>query len=864
VAAVGERIFFGSSANGKVYCLDANTGRIIWTAITGGPVRLAPMVVDSLVYVGSDDGHVYCLRASDGSLVWKIRGAPEERQLLGSGKMISLYPVRTGVLVDSGVAYFAAGIFPSEGVFLYAVDAKTGKVIWRKGNFGESASLRPAISPQGYLLASRSSLYAPMGRVSPAAFDRRDGQLKYATFFGKTVGGTYALLTGEQIYTGTEEIQAYNSESHDRFATFPGRKILVAGDVSYLATDNRLLALDRKSKSLEKPLWKIRSDCHDELIMTGKFLYAGGPGRVLAIEAASGKVAWQAKVKGHAKGLAVANRRLIVSTDTGAIYAFAQKADVPTVKSNTSPALVSEKSTVKELDDADQADQKMRKAVQSILDKSGVRRGYCLVLGTETGRLALELARHSDLTIYAVAPDAEKAAAARKTIDGAGLYGSRVRVEHWPLDAVPYSNYFANLVVSETALLGGELPPAAEAIRMLKPCGGVLMISQPESNDSNRLRDWLEASEMKTGGIVSGDGTWAKYTRGPLPGGGSWTHQYADAGNSTCGDDMRVKPPFGVLWFGRPGPKRMVNRHKRAVGPLSRDGRLFVQGEGTIMAYDAYNGQKLWQRELPQVSVPKPRDMHRGSNLALGEKGLFVVSGKRCLRLDPATGETIMTYEMPPEPNGNKNARWGYTALAGDTLFGSHTMNALDSSSVFAVDVESGKPRWLYPGKQIPHNAIAIGDGRVFFISSTADKAERERVIGEQRKRIEELPQHLREKALVILAQADIRMAVAIDVASGKRLWQRAVDVARLPGKSRSGSMNQAAIYSRGVLILFGVYLDGHYWKEFFAGEFDLRRIAALSGKDGKTLWDKRIGFRVRPIIVGDTLHAEPWAFDLH
>mgnify|MGYP001134922844 CR=1 FL=1 len=36
-----------------------------------------------------------------------------------------------------------------------------------------------------------------------------------------------------------------------------------------------------------------------------------------------------------------------------------------------------------------------------------------------------------------------------------------------------------------------------------------------------------------------------------------------------------------------------------------------------------------------------------------------------------------------------------------------------------------------------------------------------------------------------------------------------------------------------------------------------------LTGKDGGRLWDKKIGYRVRPVVIGDTLHAEPWAYDL-
>ncbi|MHC4170679.1 MAG: outer membrane protein assembly factor BamB family protein, partial [Planctomycetota bacterium] len=83
VAAVGGTVYFGSSADNKVYALDAATGRQRWSFFTGGPIRLAPTVSGNRVFVGSDDGFVYCLNASDGELVWKVRGGPNGEQLLG-------------------------------------------------------------------------------------------------------------------------------------------------------------------------------------------------------------------------------------------------------------------------------------------------------------------------------------------------------------------------------------------------------------------------------------------------------------------------------------------------------------------------------------------------------------------------------------------------------------------------------------------------------------------------------------------------------------------------------------------------------------------------------------------------------------
>jgi len=59
--------------------------------------------------------------------------------------MLSLWPLRTGVLVDEGVAYFGAGIFPAEGVFLYAVDADEGREIWRNDAGGEEPQSRSGL-----------------------------------------------------------------------------------------------------------------------------------------------------------------------------------------------------------------------------------------------------------------------------------------------------------------------------------------------------------------------------------------------------------------------------------------------------------------------------------------------------------------------------------------------------------------------------------------------------------------------------------------------------------------------------------------------------------------------------------------------
>ena len=844
----GDAVFFGSSANHKVYCLDAATGAIRWTTITGGPVRLAPTLVDGRAYLAADDGFVYCLDARQGQVIWKLRAAPEDRRVLGHGKMISLWPSRTGVLVDGGLAYFGVGIFPAERVYLYAAKADDGSLVWTNDTAGERPQSR--VSPQGYLLASPSTLYAPMGRVSPAAFDRRDGRLLFESSLGKNVGGTYALLAGGHVYTGTEEMVAFDQQSRDLFASFPARKMIVTDQRFYMATDTHLIAMDRQSKAT---LWKTPSACAEELILAADVLFAGGEDRVMAVAADSGKTLWFGDVVGAAKGLAVAGGRLLVSTDKGLIYSFAPQAPA-------GAATITEPAVENPFAGAPHGDLFAR-AADAILEETDIKRGFCLVYGCETGQLAWELARRTELMIYAVSPDADKVQAARAALDAAGLHGSRVSVEQWPLDNLPYSDYFANLIVSETAILSGRWPgDPADVARMVKPLGGTLMIGQPDSPPAGAAplsveaaRQWLNQPALAGGQLIERGGVWVRFVRGPLDGGGNWTHLYANAGNTACGDDQLVQPPLGVLWFGSPGPGDMPNRHVRAAGPLAYGSRLFVQGEHVLMAYDIYNGVCLWRRELP--GAYRPNASHDGSNLAVCGKGLLVAVADRCLLVDVESGETIREFSAPPPTPGNYR-RWGYVCTDGRMLYGTRAAGAGQSNALFAVELDSGEQRWMLDDKHIFHNTIAMSDEFVFVVSSKVTDQQREQVLAERRAAIAGLPESARPPAEAALANIVVRQVMCLNKGNGHVVWQHALDL------TDCGN-TPAAMYHDGVLVLFGVYLDGHFWQQFFAGEFAGRRVTVLAGDDGRQLWSEQIGYRVRPLIVGDTLHAEPWAFDL-
>ena len=515
-------------------------------------------------------------------------------------------------------------------------------------------------------------------------------------------------------------------------------------------------------------------------------------------------------------------------------------------------------------------------AAERIVETTGIRRGYCLVLGCGTGRLAMELAKRTELKICGVEPDGVKVQEARKALDAAGFYGDRVLVEQAELSQVPFADYFANLIVSETSLATGEIPASAEeAFRMLKPMGGTVCIGQPASAQGivpaltrDAIRSWTADSEFDEGQISEDGGMWLEFRRGPLPGAGSWTHQYANPGNTACSDDQRVRCPLGVLWFGEPGPGPMAERHRRAAAPLATGGRLFVLGEGEanrigvgenkIMAYDAYNGLKLWERRIRgalRVSVT-----HDAGNSAVNADSLFVAVGDECLRFDAETGDTVFTYKMPRAKDEAPRS-WGYIAVVGDVLYGSRTARGRTADCLFALDLDSGRILWTHESKGISQGSISIGEGRCFFAAPGVTEQERREALEPKIKELHRMDQAKRDAVLKQMETAAVFRVVSLDAATGQVHWERPVEVTGASGGSYWCSLG--SVYHQDTLVLFGVFLDGHYWTQFFAGQFETRKVLALSGTDGQTLWEKQIGYRVRPVVVGDTLHAEPWAYDL-
>lgn len=172
----GTLAWWGGS-DGYVRCYDMQSGSERWSYATAGRIYATPTVAGGCVYVGSMDGYAYCIEAHTGRLVWRFRGAPVERRINFYGQLASQWPIITGVVVNAGNAYFAAGYDENYGTHVYALNARTGAIVWQHNS---SATLRDkansnGFAPNGFMTVSKNKLLIRSTNGRPAVFDLTTG-----------------------------------------------------------------------------------------------------------------------------------------------------------------------------------------------------------------------------------------------------------------------------------------------------------------------------------------------------------------------------------------------------------------------------------------------------------------------------------------------------------------------------------------------------------------------------------------------------------------------------------------------------------------------------------------------------------------
>ena len=674
VSVKNDLLYFASSTDHKIYCLDANTGFEVWTFFTDGPNRTSPVISGENLYFGSDDGYVYCLEAETGKFIWKKYISEKNRKIIGNSQIISSCPVRSGLLIRNDSLFGAAGLFPTDEVYVFALNKNDGSVIWKEK--------QSDLSPQGYPVLKDSLIYIPGSRSRPYVFNVSDGKLvkKLGGVAGDYIAATekelfhgmnnsgkidnkdflsaalsgYKVIEKENIFYITsdfyitalekekyEEVIARRKELNDQVSKagteLKGLRNTVGGGGELIDNKlNEIINIGRRIEQLEGKefLWRRNINLPYSMIMSNGHLIVGEKNNVKIIDAKTGEIVWENSLTGNPYGLAFACGKLFVSTDEGNIHCFSTKTENEflVIKNNKdySPFV---------------SDKLFELTAEKIVEKTKIGKGYCIVLDNNNGKLAYEIATRTDLKIIGVEKNEIKVEKTRTIFDKAGLYGNRIVIFHGELEDLGFTDNIANLILSDKILRNNNINFSPEEIqRLLRPGKGDAIFGHPKGEEKIRISDlkkWKEVAQDPGWKIDNELGIWLHYKKEIPEGSGSWTDLYANPANTACSGDELISDSLIPQWFGGPGPRNMVDRHHRAAAPLVLNGLLIIPGDNYLAGADAYNGTLYWEKTIP--GFRRLGAFKDAGIISMRDDYLYVALEGRCQLLNPLDGNVENT-----------------------------------------------------------------------------------------------------------------------------------------------------------------------------------------------------------------------------
>jgi outer membrane protein assembly factor BamB len=767
--AVGRTLLLGSPNDGSVTAFDSGSGVRRWQFFSEGPVRFAPTATSERVYFGSDDGWLYCLALQDGRLLWKVRGAPNDRaeqRHLGNNRLISFWPIRGGPVLAGDTVYFGAGLWPSVGVYLVAVDAQSGRLRWRNAELSSLPKVRldhnvihpSGLSPQGYPLVDGTTLLVPNGRSMPALLDRATGKL-IDYIQGYRNGACQVALSGFYAFVGRDGVVDLRTrrEVNSRWAAagkdapgpndirkahlfeatlfpyklFPGcsARSALADGVAYDLHEGTFQARDFAHAALSeyqtkafgqhlRPwrwdpplLWQLSTELAPKrpkdsaVIRAGSRLYGHTGGTLIAVDlpASTGTTPRVAWQQPFAGTAA----ELIAAG--GKLFVVTQEGRLACFGSQRGVA-----KTYPFSPEPLAANHAAHAQVVEIIKTAGVTEGYGLLLGLGPDGLAEQLLLQSRLKLIAVDADAQRVNRLRERLAAANLYGVRAEVFCGQPQEFSLPPYLANLLVARYP--SGDAESAGRLLKRwfetLRPYGGTAYLEVPQGTEARALPSDLRLH----GGQYRRAGAAAVMRRpGPLPQSAAWTHEYADAALSYFSRDLRVRPPLAILWYGD-GPDYGFwtwHDYNTGIKPQVVGGRLVAQRSGELFVYDVYTGRLLWTAKID-----------RPSRCASMEDGVYLAGVNRCVVYDPATGQPLRSHPFGIELGRPAHAtairvEGNVIAIASAKHKPGEFGHLWDGTSLTVLDRSTGRILWTRQTQEGYHNhALALGGNMLFCIES--------------------------------------------------------------------------------------------------------------------------------------------------
>ncbi len=334
---VNDKSVFVAGKDGVLTSLDLKSGKSNYQLFTAGMIHFPPSLWENKGYLGSGDGWMYCFDQKTGKINWRFRGAPTERRMPIYESICSTWPIGSGVLVEGGKAYFAAGLTNYDTTFLYSLNAENGQVIWEKSSTGSL----DGNSILGHLLLKDKILYMG-GESSIPAYNISNGEIIKYKQKKSAIFRQLRSKTGKELYCYDNHFYSSGKYLYNSPNVFESR----FNGFSY-QDDEYLYVIKKKYKNTRVQLGKSLNDKNNKwvhtmpkddeieglvltkniaLILSSQFTTKTGS--LLALNRENGKEIWKQDLHSIpvSWGIAVANNgTIIVTMVNGNIIAIGKK-----------------------------------------------------------------------------------------------------------------------------------------------------------------------------------------------------------------------------------------------------------------------------------------------------------------------------------------------------------------------------------------------------------------------------------------------------------------------------------------------------------------------------------------------------------
>jgi outer membrane protein assembly factor BamB len=193
--AIADGLLYVGDVKGMLFTLESRNGKVVWSYETHGvefnnvqfgfdrnAIISSPTVADSLVLFGSRDGYLYALNRFNGKLVWSY------------DYQVS-WVISTPVVVQGKVI-----VGTSDGQFIHALSASTGKELWR------TRTTAPVWSSA---LVAGNAVYMPCNDGVLYCLDLTSGSMKPHPFVVDDKIFSSPALSDSLLFYGSDDGRLY-------------------------------------------------------------------------------------------------------------------------------------------------------------------------------------------------------------------------------------------------------------------------------------------------------------------------------------------------------------------------------------------------------------------------------------------------------------------------------------------------------------------------------------------------------------------------------------------------------------------------------------------------------------------------------